>query len=294
MIDPLEAARDAAFCTYGDLVRLDGVVASVNPHTCDDDGAPVGQVGGFSGDAPGLEEACAWLRQRGCRIVRGPIVRHTWYPFRAVTDGFDALPPLTGEPWNAPDLAPVLRARGFEDVAWYVSTWTQPQRQVTNTREYLARLRAEGYEVRAFDPGRVEQELALIHQITCESFSAPFNYMFAPISLEEFRLVVGPGGGGIVPDLFLLCHDRGGDPAGFCYTTREGQYASIKTLVVHPRHRGAGIGSALVALTHARCHELGIGRVIHALMRQGGPSVSISNRGEHEVFRRYVVLERAL
>ena len=38
------------------------------------------------------------------RIVRGPVVRHTWYPFRAVTSGFERWPVLSGEPTNAVDL----------------------------------------------------------------------------------------------------------------------------------------------------------------------------------------------
>jgi GNAT superfamily N-acetyltransferase len=296
----LTAARDAAFCRYGQLERLsvDGssCTVSINPNTPADDRTPLGQIGSVvAGPDPRrlFDAAFDWLKARGCQRVRGPIERHTWYPFRVVTDGFGSRPPLTGEPQNGPNLAAQMKDAGFEAVAWYVSTLTQTDQQVVRTTDQLQRLKEGGFTVRCFDPAQAPKELALIHALTCRSFEAPFNYMFAPIDLAEFQVVVGPGGG-ITPDLFLICHDASGAPAGFCYTTVEGDAASIKTLVVAPEHRGSGLGSALVALTHRRCHELGIRCVIHALMRQGGPSVSISNRGDHSVFRRYEVLERAL
>jgi len=301
--DPLTIARDNSFSRYGAVAHLmDGAAqctVSVNPHTCDETGAPIGLIGDF-GDALAtaatLEPALQWLRERGCRIVRGPITRHTWYPFRAVLSGFDACPPLKGEPWNAVGLADSMQEHGFEQVAWYASTWTHDsQTQIGRSEEQLGRLETGGYRVRALDPARLEADLALIHDVTLRSFSQPFNYMFVPIDLAEFQLVLGPGAGGLDPELVVICHAPDGTPAGFCYTTVEGpDLASIKTLVVAPEHRGTGAGSALVAMTHATCRRRGLTRVIHALMRQGGPSIAISNRGGHEVFRRYAVLERAL
>lgn len=303
----LLTARDAAFRASGGevahlLVGGARCTLSVNPRVEDPDGQPYGMIGNLvvpdDDDATEalLAEALPWLRARACRRVQGPIVRHTWYAFRAVTSGFDACPRLTGEPWNAPWLVPRLERAGFAPVAWYVSTWTRDSRtQIDRSAEKLAALSSHRYHVREFDPGRPAEELALIHAVTCRSFVRPINYLFVPIGLPEFQCVLGPSGGAIDPGLFLICSAPDGSVAGFCYTTVEGaDLASIKTLVVAPEHRGAGVGSALVALTHVRCRERGLSRVVHALMRVGGPSVSISNRGGHEVFRRYEVLERTL
>lgn len=307
----LDGHRDHAFAQYGRIacVRAGGqstagVVISANPNTVDETGAPIGQVGeialGDDLDAV-LTMGLGLLRDWGCHIVRGPISRHTWYPFRCVTAGFDACPPLTGEPWNAPELAPTLRAAGFEDVAWYVSTWTHDSsEQIDHGQRAESRLLAGGYTVRPLDTAQLPLELARVHAATLASFRAPMNYMFTPISLPEFQLVVGPGGGGISPDLFLMCEDSRGELAGFCYTTAENggtgstPMASIKTLVVHPKHRGAGVGSALVGRIHERCRARGLTTVAHTLMREDGPSVAISSHGTGDVFRRYAVLEAPL
>ena len=297
----LEAHRDAAFGSYGELHRLQvngsSALLTINPNTPDELGRPIGQLGqlALSGSFSELWRAARpWFVSRGCAVVRGPISRHTWYPFRVVTDGFSAGPAMTGEPWNGPELADSMRSVGFEDVAFYVSTWTNAPLQIERSAHKLSRLREAGYSVRTLDPAQLNAELAWIHGVTVAAFSAPFNYMFHPIGLAEFQAVLGDGGG-LDPRMILLCTASDGAPAGFVYCTPEaGGVASIKTLVVHPAHRSAGVGGALVALAHETCRALGFRRIAHALMRADGPSVAISATGEHEVFRRYSVMEAAL
>ncbi|HIA04963.1 MAG TPA: hypothetical protein EYN66_24210, partial [Myxococcales bacterium] len=120
---PLTAARDQAFSKYGEIAHLNVGAArcsvSVNSHITDNENRPLGLIGGFESiqDQATFNELLhmgyEWLRKHQCRQLRGPIVRHTWYSFRAVVEGFDNGPQLTGEPWNSPLLPELLRQGGF-------------------------------------------------------------------------------------------------------------------------------------------------------------------------------------
>ena len=303
----LVMARDQAFSRYGEVDHLvvgtGRCTVAVDPMSRDETGKPLGLLGDlvFEDDPDALDAllgpAFEWFRQRGCAKVRGPITRHTWYPFRLVTEGFASHPRLSGEPWNAEYFGPRLGEAGFRPVAWYVSTWSRDQSrmQIERSQTKVDRLRQAGYVVRPFDPSRAPSELARLHQVTHAAFSAPFNYLFRPIDVAEMRLALGPSLGALDPRLLLLCETSQGSPAGFVYVTREGaDVASIKTLAVSRDHAGAGIGGAIVAMAHQVCQALGLRRVAHTLMRVGGPSTAISDTGGHEVFRRYEILERSL
>ena len=257
----------------------------------------LGLIGGFdASDAsalgPVVAEALDWLLAQGCRAARGPILRHTWYPFRLVTEGFDTLPPLRGEPWNAPWLSGALADLGFVPMAWYVSTVTSElDTFLARARGHADRTRAAGYTLRPLDPSR---DLPTVYAITLRAFAHPDNMLFHPIEPDELRLVTGEPDR-LAADFVSLAYAPDGEPVGFCFVAREGpELASLKTLAVVPEHRRSGVGMALAHAAHAACRDAGIRRMVHALLRVDGPTTRMSARGDGPVFRRYALVERAL
>ncbi|MFT5434295.1 MAG: GNAT superfamily N-acetyltransferase [Myxococcota bacterium] len=298
----LETERDRHFAEYGEIERLSfgggHLSVSINSRIPE----AVGLLGDIElpPDDMAADEllkvACNWCRVRGCTDVLAGVSRNTWYPFRIVLSGFDALPPFSGEPQNVPNLATRLAARGFEPVAHYESTWGgDSTRFLAAGQPKIEAAQAAGYMIRPFDPAHAPRDLAFVHGVILKAFEPPANYLFHPISLEEFLAVLGPATGRLDPGLFLLATARDGSPAGFIYSTPEGDdIASIKTLAVVPEHRSTGLGGALGALTHRACIERGRPRIIHALMRTANHSRAIDVTAGYEVLRRYAVFGHSL
>jgi len=297
---------DDAFREYGHVAHLQDrgsrITVSINPRVVDDSDAPVGCIGNLVLETNAdrlMDAAHTWLRTRGARVVRGPIVRHTWYPFRAVTEGFDNWPALSGEPWNTPALVTCLQAFGYEERWRYLTTRTNDLTFSPKLASKLRQFRASGFRIRSLDAKQLLPDLSVIHRLINHSFAPPQNTMFAPITMQEFLLVLGisgesSGGFSIDPDWVHLCFTADDVPAGFLLMTNEGAMASIKTLCVAPEFRGSGVGGALVAQAHMVARSSGARWVAHTLMADTGPSMSITSASRHEVLRRYAVFERTL
>jgi GNAT superfamily N-acetyltransferase len=119
--------------------------------------------------------------------------------------------------------------------------------------------------------------------------------LFHPITFDEFKLVLGDAATALTSELIRIAFNESGQAVAFIYATQEGtDTAVIKTLAVVPGHRGTGVGSALVAQIHQIAKKRGLTKMIHALMRDGGPSTRISAKGGSEIYRRYQVMELRL
>ncbi len=301
----LEARRDAAFLRYGELaVHRNGAAVArsfFNPRLPRQAGEVVGLLGDLAlGSAAEtravLDAARAWLRDRGCTTVRGPVTRNTWYGFRAMVAGFENGPPYPGEPANGPELPAALTESGFLPFASYV-TWVleTPEAQLDGTRRQVARAHAAGYRIRALDPNQRDAELRAIHHVVLNAFDEEMNYLFHPIDLEEFALVLGPGA--LAAATVWLAESAEGEVAGFFYTYPSRYGIVAKTLGVSRTHAGRGVAALLTAAVHEDAMRQGSIPVVHALMRADGGSLALSahgtGSGAARLLRRYAVFGRA-
>jgi hypothetical protein len=301
---PIELARDAAFLRYGRLRRFEqgdtSLVAAVHPAF-----PAVGTVGDLVAQRPDgllalLPEAERWLVEQGALEVQGPISRHTWYPFRAVTDGWDALPRLSGEPWNPPWLPGALVTAGYAPLVESVTTLSESL-EVMSAGLAPKRRRAEAAGYR-FRPMAGPADLAAILSVVNRSFKPPENHLFAPIDLGEFLLVLGVPPVTVPPAALLgsfagvrLAESPTGEVCGFVYVTLEGQgLGSLKTLAVVPEHAGSGLGGALAGVAHDVGLSLGLTAMAHTLMVVDGAATSLSSVGGCPVVRRYAVYGKSL
>ena len=260
----------------------------------------VGVVGHFDaedGDSARiiLETACARVRAAGCTCCVGPMDGNTWRSYRLVTDPGTA-PPFFLEPTNPPSWPGHFARAGFGVLATYSSAIARDLTE-TDSRVPLAEARVadQGIVIRSLRLDEADAELRRIFALSLESFSR--NFLYTPIAEREFleqnRRILPF----VVPDLVLLA-ERGDTLVGFLFAVPDVLQPSpeavvIKTVAVSPALGGAGLGGLLVALAHRRAHQLGFGRVIHALMHDQNVSRNISQRTA-ETMRRYAVFVRPL
>jgi GNAT superfamily N-acetyltransferase len=250
----------------------------------------VGVIGHYAAADAGtgatiLNHASQDLHRRGFRTIVGPMDGNTWRRYRLVTDRGDE-PTFFLEPDN-PDAWPShFEQAGFTPLAQYFSalnndlTTTDPRVPAAE-----ARLAGDGIRIRAIDPVRFEDELKSVHELSLESFAS--NFLYTPITEDEFLAMYAPLKPRLRPELILLGHDRDEELIGFMFGIPDFNQATrgqpidtaiAKSMAVRPGRTGGGLGSVLMDRFQQTARALGYTRVIHALMHEENRSMRISHR----------------
>jgi GNAT superfamily N-acetyltransferase len=246
-----------------------------------------------------LDHACAELARSGCTLAVGPMDGNTWRRYRLVTErGHE--PPFFLEPDNPDEWPRWFTASGFRPLAQYFSalnddlTVEDPRMARTEVR-----LEREGVRLRPLDSGKFIEELRRIYAVSRVSFER--NFLYTPISEEEFLAQYEPVQAQVRPELVVLA-EQSGQPVGFIFglpdlaQARRGvpiDAAVLKTVAVLPGRTQTGLGSLLIARCQQAARALGFRRVIHALMHENNHSRNISGHYA-KPFRRYTLFSRAL
>ncbi|MEB3352908.1 MAG: hypothetical protein VKM34_01540, partial [Cyanobacteriota bacterium] len=293
-------------------------------HTPPLPGERVGAIGDLvaSDDATArvvLEQACRRLAEQGCTRVLAPMDGSTWNAYRCRTGpalGF------AGEPAVGPEWIGRLHACGFSVEAHYLCACTDlaaapagdsgwPTRPATLRITDLASLQQRG------ETGASPFLVPRIHGLVDAGFRRqPY---FQPIPLMAFRAWLEAAQPSAAPELTLLAFDTMAsteaktmantavnaktdaiseptDPgvlAGLLLAQRQAQTLVVRTLVVRPGRRWAGLGRMLLAEAHHRARHQNCNRAIHALMLDGGPGHVLSRRTATPCST-YVLMGRAL
>lgn len=255
--------------------------------------APLGRIGRLQASGPAraaelLERACAELRGRGCTTVLAPLDGDTWHLYRVLEPGQDPAGAFAGEPDPDPRWSEWLAAAGFAVRARYVSslcTDLQRRRPIVSPGSLFHLVTVESLAI--------DDLLEPIHRLIHNGFRR--QPLFVPISLDGFRHHWQPWRTRFDPRLSLLAFD-GAELVGLLLAHPDGCQggrAVVRTLVVQPGRRWAGLGRRLLETCHERAAALGYTAVIHALMHDPGASVALS-RPYAQPFRRYVLMGRSL
>jgi len=250
-----------------------------------------------------LADARGALFARGAARVLAPMNGSTWKRYRLALPrepgepAFDP-PVFAGEPANPETYPAWFAAAGATVVARYESRIDEtPAVPAADARALAGRVREAGIRVRALDAGAFESELALLHELSLESFAG--NLYYTPIAREEFRAQYEAMRRGLDPGLVLIAESRSGTPIAFQFAyldpiaTAAGRppRAIVKTVATAPAARGMGLAGHMLDLLRERAAERGATAVIHALMHVANFSMRMSARHEARVFRRYALYE---
>lgn len=245
--------------------------ALVNPRLADDAGAPFGQIGFFEctdGDDDlgrrALDAAVAWLRDRGCRSVLGPMNGSTWHSYRFVVDWKDTSPLLL-EPNNPLRYPALWESHGFARHAVpYYSGAHDNAAVVELLQAKHDAVFAAGYHMESIDIRDVTGVLKTMFELSTRIFAG--NAFYSDVTWDEFaalydgierildrRLVQwlkAPDGtiAGFafgVPDKAEAARRMRGDPGLLgklrFITAPKTTRTLVKTIGVLPEHRGKGL-----------------------------------------------------
>jgi GNAT superfamily N-acetyltransferase len=160
-----------------------------------------------------LEEATAWVRERGATFLRGPVNFSTnELDCGLLIEGFDS-PPVFQSSYNPPYYASLIEACGFAKCKDLLAFMRQADQPPSERLEQVAkRVRARGkVTVRPINMRKFRDEVLLITDIYNDAWSA--NWGFVPTTEAEARHMATALRLAVVRDLILLA-EFNGEPVG--------------------------------------------------------------------------------
>jgi hypothetical protein len=289
---PFLAYGQGAIAFAGDQGAL---VLTANPRV---DGEPFAAFGGltFRSDLAGeareavaaslLAAARQWGRERDLPTLRGPLLFSTWHPYR-VADSEDqqVRPAFPGERVEPAEMQRYYRAAGLSDADTYL---TQHWRDLIRSFEpYRKDIQPEA--LRPLGREYLATHLPTIHQLVTTVFA--HNAHYASIDAAEFAALLslepagsqeflGLGVFGEADELIAFAVGYGFVPDG---GRESDKIAVLKTLGVHPGHRGGMVTWQASMGFHAMVADMGYDNAYHAMMKSDNKSLKLSRNYAHPV-----------
>lgn len=235
---------------------------------------------------------------RKYRIARliGPMEGNIWNSYRF--NDADDRPRFFTEPYHHPYYPEQWKAEGFTPLARYVSRIDRElavdQLAIRFKDEDLA---VAGISVRPLNKTRLLQELALIGSFSIEAFA--HNFLYTPITVEEFIMKYHRLGQLLVPRLVLLAVDKNDTLLGYILGLPDMFSPDRTTLIVKSAARRkdapSGLGTHLLRKLEQAAVELGFTTLIHAYMAEdNGPSRRGAITFGAEPYGSYTLFEQRL
>ena len=248
-----------------------------------------------------IDQACSFLKERGCERVIGPVQYNTWFPYR-FRQNYSDNRYFGWSPCNPPFYADLLLDAGFSKGETYHST------AFNNLQDFLAKTKPaydqaveNGFSFRPFDMANWETyEIPMLHRITHAAFKD--NYLFEPISLAHFKQLYVQISNKQNKFAYIAITPEGQE-AGYCFAFEDviqptgndpERYAVLKTMAIHPEARGNGLSNALIYLSVRDCTQAGISQAIAAMIRAGIQSESYARKGSFLWRHEYYLFEKTL
>jgi hypothetical protein len=144
-----------------------------------------------------LDAACAWLRERGMKTVRGPVSLSINEELGCLINGFDS-PPFVMMPHHRPYQGGLIEAAGFSKakdvIAWSYQVGEVPAR----ARRAFDQMMAEpSLKLREVDLKQADRDMRIVMDVFNDTWNE--NWGFVPMTegelrktVEDFKLILNP------------------------------------------------------------------------------------------------------
>jgi len=160
-----------------------------------------------------MEAAREWLRERGAKVIRGPLNPSTNYECGMLVEGFDSTPNVM-MPYNSPSYPRMMDAVGLRKSKDLLAYWSTPN-EVNGAKVERVADRAAGLQGVTIRPIRMkafEEEVQMIWNLYNASWA--HNWGFVPMTREEFLHEAAEMKQILKPE-FVLVGEVQGRPVGF-------------------------------------------------------------------------------
>lgn len=150
-----------------------------------------------------LHAAREWLRQKGVRVIRGPVNPSTNYECGLLVDGFDASPfvMMTYNPKSYPLLLEAAGLRKSKDL--YAYTISALNARDEKAERVAARaLKSSGITIRPINMKNFEADVRQVWEVYNSAWDR--NWGFVPMTLDEFLLTGKEMKQILIPDMVLI------------------------------------------------------------------------------------------
>ncbi len=269
-----------------------------------------------------LDAAAAWLRERGCTRMRGPVSYTTNGLSGLLVEDNHPGPPTLDMPYNPPWYAELLEGWGLEKAQDLVSlrldVGAAPDpRHVRVTDRALAR---GGFSIRHVRADTAGFAADVEHVLRIYNGAWEQNWGFVPLTAGEIRHEAKTLKSVLVPELMLFV-EKDGEPVAFSLTLpdlnqalrtirgrlwpwsvvrflrarKQIDHVRVITLGVLPEFRRNGLDMALIVRTHLAAYPRGVRSAECGwVLDDNDAMISAIRRVGGEISRTYRVYERDL
>jgi len=240
-----------------------------------------------------IKKAINYLKEKCCRIVRGPIDLTIWHPYRFVVDQKEndsfILEPLTKSYY-----IDQFKTQGFNIALEYGSA----ERTDFNTiipytkKEYELALE-EGFKIRTLTKDNFMEGILSIYKMINDIFQD--SWSFVNITEEEYLYIYEDYEKNINNLSIQIISDKDKNDIGFCSSIIDpiNKIIILKTIGVLPEYQNKRVGAALLHYQHKIAQEKEFTKEIYALIKLGNIVTKLPYPGI-KVIRKYVALEKEI
>ncbi len=236
-----------------------------------------------------LDSAKLEAKDLGFEYLIGPMEGSTWNSYRFSLH--NNYPNFFMEPYHHDYYAAQFEEEGFDVIGTYASMLSSElTSDLKSQKDIEEKAKEIGTIFRQMNADDFEAEIRRIGEFSIDSFQD--NFLYTPISIDEFATKYIPLKAYMKPELIWLAEDVNGkvDALAFAipdYFDPTGKTFIIKTLARRQNSPLKGVGSYLADKVTESARGLGFTKVIHALMLTDNASVKISGDFAGKAYKSY-------
>ncbi|MFN3404531.1 MAG: hypothetical protein ACK40G_10585 [Cytophagaceae bacterium] len=238
-----------------------------------------------------LSKSVEYVARLGKEYIIGPMNGSTWYDYR-FSDHNDQ-PQFLMEPKHPVFYNDLFSGFGFEPIAKYYSSIDRNLNTADEgTDKKMEEFIRSGLLLRNINLSDYENELQKIYDFSMRVFRN--NFLFTPISKEQFFEKYKYIDKMINPEYVLIAEDKSGNMKGLTFCIHDYYYTTSKCLIIKTMARDLseeykGLGNCMVNEVIKRAKVNGYESLIHAFYIKEGSSEKLSVNYKGEYYKSYTL-----